>query len=55
MMATGFRKEIITGPASKLDPALKGQSARVVYSRLFKYTQLHTAGFTENSIGPRTI
>ena len=55
MMATGFRKGIITGPASQLDPALKGQGARVVFSRLFKYTQLNTAGFTENSIGLRTI
>ena len=25
----------------------------LIYSRLIKYTQ-HTAGFTENSIGPRT-
>ena len=28
--------------------------AGVIYSRLFKYTQQSTAGFTENNIGPRT-
>ena len=26
----------------------------VIYSWLFKYTQQHTVGFTENSIGPHT-
>ena len=34
---------------SQLGPALMGPSAWVIYSRLFKYTQQHTAGFTENS------
>jgi hypothetical protein len=31
-----------------------GPRTGVIYSRLFKYTQQHTACFTENSIGPRT-
>ena len=29
-----------------------GPRAVVIYSRLFKYTHQHTAGFTENSVGP---
>ena len=33
-------------------PTLKGCRAGVIHFRLFKYTQQHTAGFTENSIGP---
>ena len=28
--------------------------AGVIYSWLFKYTQQHTVGFTENNIGPHT-
>jgi hypothetical protein len=35
----------------QLGPALKGCRAGVIHFRLFKYTQ-HTAGLTENSIGP---
>ena len=31
-----------------------GPRSGVIYSWLFKYTQQHTVGFTENSIGPRT-
>jgi len=31
-----------------------GPRDEVFYYRLFKYTQQHTACFTENSIGPRT-
>jgi hypothetical protein len=31
-----------------------GLHARIIYSPLLKYTQQHTADFTENSIGPRT-
>ena len=34
---------------SQLGPALKMTRAGAIYSRLFKYTQKHTAGFTENS------
>jgi len=29
-----------------------GPRAGAIYSRLFKLTQQHTAGFTENGIGP---
>jgi hypothetical protein len=31
-----------------------GPCAGVIYSRLFKYAQQHTAGFTDNIIGPYT-
>ena len=31
-----------------------GTHPGVIYSRLFKYTQQYTAGFTESNIGPRT-
>ena len=37
----------------QLGSTLKAPRAGIVYSRLFKYTQL-TTRFTENSIGPRT-
>ena len=40
--------------SSQFGPALNDALARFVYSRLFKYTQQHTSGFTENNIGPRT-
>ena len=41
---------------SQLDQLLPiGPPAGVIYSWLFKYTQQHTAGFTENSIGPGTL
>jgi len=43
-----------TGPiALQLGPALNGPRAGVIYSRLFKYTDQHTACFSENCIGPR--
>jgi hypothetical protein len=32
-----------------------GPRARVIYSRLFKYTQQHTADFTENNWVPQQI
>jgi hypothetical protein len=43
-----------SGPAlSQLDQLLSnGLRAGVIYSRLFEYTQQHTACFTEKSIGP---
>jgi len=38
---------------SQLDQLLPiGPHNADIYSLLFKYTQQHTAGFTENSIGP---
>jgi hypothetical protein len=42
------------GPAlSQLDQLLPiGSHDRVVYSRMFKYTQQYTAGFTENNWYP---
>ena len=36
----------------KLSPALKGYRAGVIYSRLFKYTQQHTAGCYREPLGP---
>jgi hypothetical protein len=35
--------------ANRTNCSQSGFRARVIYSRLFKYTQQHTAGFTENS------
>jgi hypothetical protein len=35
-----------------LSPALKGYRAGVIYSRLFKYTQQHTAGCYREPLGP---
>jgi len=52
--------DLYLGPAfSQLDkllliePALKGSRSGVIHSRLLKYTQNHTACFTESDIGPR--
>jgi len=46
---TFYLVDLIPSPAlSQLGPALS-------LSRLFKYIQQHTAGFTENIIGPRTF
>jgi len=43
-----------SGPAfNQLDKLLLiGPRAGVIYSRLFKYTQQHIAGFTEEQLGP---
>ena len=40
---------------SQLGPALKGSRAGVIYSRLFKYTQQHTSGFTQENWVPHLI
>ena len=37
-----------------IGPRAEGSHAGVVYYRLFKYTQQHTACFKENNIGPHT-
>jgi hypothetical protein len=40
--------------SSQMEPEFKGLRAGVIYS-LFKYTQQHIVGFTENNIELRTF
>jgi hypothetical protein len=46
-------KKLVLSQLDQLNPMFKGPHAVVICSQLYKYTQQHTASFTENSTGPR--